>query len=160
VLEDAKVPHVRLHDARHTAAPVMHLNAVPIAVIAAVLGHTDASFTQRVYLRTQSHRRGSAGNRVVRAGIGEADSDGEISLASCGGREPRERDPKLPLLPDAPNGSAIECSGGLVEHIGRLRAEMWHKKARCAGRRQSARVRQGFPLRSEVQRCNRYSTWK
>lgn len=54
VLEDAKVPHVRLHDARHTAATLMHLNGVPIAVIAAVLGHTDASFTQRVYAHSQT----------------------------------------------------------------------------------------------------------
>jgi integrase len=54
VLEDARVPHVRLHDARHTAATLMHLNGVPIAVIAAVLGHTDASFTQRVYARSQT----------------------------------------------------------------------------------------------------------
>lgn len=54
VLAAAKVPHVRLHDARHTAATLMHLNGVPIAVIAAVLGHTDASFTQRVYAHSQT----------------------------------------------------------------------------------------------------------
>ncbi len=52
-LEDAKLPHVRLHDARHTAATLLHLNGVPIAVIAAVLGHTDASFTQRIYAHSQ-----------------------------------------------------------------------------------------------------------
>ncbi|MFA5707516.1 tyrosine-type recombinase/integrase [Mycolicibacterium sp.] len=52
-LKEAGVPHVRLHDARHTAATLMHLNGVPIAVIAAVLGHTDASFTQRVYAHSQ-----------------------------------------------------------------------------------------------------------
>lgn len=53
VLEDAKLPHVRLHDARHTAATLLHLNGVPIAVIAAVLGHTDAAFTQRTYAHSQ-----------------------------------------------------------------------------------------------------------
>lgn len=53
-LKDAGVPHVRLHAARHTAATLMHLNGVPIAVIAAVLGHTDASFTQRVYAHSQN----------------------------------------------------------------------------------------------------------
>lgn len=52
-LETAGVPHVRLHDARHTAGTIMHLNGVPIAVIAAVLGHTDASFTQRTYAHSQ-----------------------------------------------------------------------------------------------------------
>lgn len=53
-LAAAGIPHVRLHDARHTAATLMHLNGVPIAVIAAVLGHTDASFTQRVYAHSQT----------------------------------------------------------------------------------------------------------
>ena len=52
-LADAGLPHVRLHDARHTCGTLMHLNGVPIAVIAAVLGHTDASFTQRVYAHSQ-----------------------------------------------------------------------------------------------------------
>ncbi|SIL98932.1 gp41 protein [Mycobacteroides abscessus subsp. abscessus] len=52
-LSGAGLPHVRLHDARHTAATLMHLNRVPIAVIAAVLGHTDASFTQRTYAHSQ-----------------------------------------------------------------------------------------------------------
>lgn len=52
-LKDAGLPHVRLHDARHTCGTLMHLNGVPIAVIAAVLGHTDASFTQRVYAHSQ-----------------------------------------------------------------------------------------------------------
>jgi integrase len=53
VLAAAGLPHVRLHDARHTAATLMHLNGVPMAVIAAVLGHTDASFTQRTYAHSQ-----------------------------------------------------------------------------------------------------------
>lgn len=52
-LSSAHLPHVRLHDARHTAATLMHLNGVPIAVIAAVLGHTDASFTQKTYAHSQ-----------------------------------------------------------------------------------------------------------
>ncbi|MGV0596780.1 site-specific integrase [Mycolicibacterium porcinum] len=52
-LEKAQLPHVRLHGARHTAATLLHLNGVPIAVIAAVLGHTDAAFTQRTYAHSQ-----------------------------------------------------------------------------------------------------------
>ncbi|MDQ1247500.1 MAG: integrase [Actinomycetota bacterium] len=48
-LKGAKLPHVRLHDARHSCATVMHLNGVPAAVIAAWLGHTDARFTLSVY---------------------------------------------------------------------------------------------------------------
>lgn len=48
-LKAAKLPHVRLHDARHSCATLMHLNGVPAAVIAAWLGHTDARFTLAVY---------------------------------------------------------------------------------------------------------------
>ncbi|WP_100472624.1 tyrosine-type recombinase/integrase [Mycobacteroides abscessus] len=49
ILKDAKLPHVRLHDARHSCATLMHQRGVPLAVIAAWLGHTDASFTLRTY---------------------------------------------------------------------------------------------------------------
>ena len=48
-LSDTKLPHVRLHDARHSCATLMHLNGVPAVVIAAWLGHTDARFTLSVY---------------------------------------------------------------------------------------------------------------
>ncbi|MFC7754597.1 site-specific integrase [Tsukamurella soli] len=52
-LRDAKLPHVRLHDARHTCGTLMHLNGVPTAVIAKLLGHTDPAFTQRTYAHSQ-----------------------------------------------------------------------------------------------------------
>ncbi|MBS9532405.1 site-specific integrase [Mycobacterium sp. M1] len=48
-LKAARLPHVRLHDARHSCATLMHQRDVPLAVIAAWLGHTDASFTLRTY---------------------------------------------------------------------------------------------------------------
>ncbi|QZT56250.1 site-specific integrase [Mycolicibacterium austroafricanum] len=48
-LAGAGLPHVRLHDARHSCATLMHLNGVPTVVIAAWLGHQDAGFTLRTY---------------------------------------------------------------------------------------------------------------
>lgn len=48
-LAGAGLPHVRLHDARHSCATLMHLNGVPVVVIAAWLGHQDAGFTLRTY---------------------------------------------------------------------------------------------------------------
>lgn len=48
-LSSAGLPHVRLHDARHSCATLMHLNGVPIVVIAAWLGHADPGFTLRTY---------------------------------------------------------------------------------------------------------------
>lgn len=52
-LEDAELPRVRLHDARHTCGTLMHLNGVPISVISAWLGHSNAAFTQQTYAHSQ-----------------------------------------------------------------------------------------------------------
>lgn len=48
-LVSAGLPHVRLHDARHSCATLMHMRGVPVVVIAAWLGHQDAGFTLRTY---------------------------------------------------------------------------------------------------------------
>lgn len=50
----AGVPAIRLHDARHTAATLLHLRGVPLAVISAWLGHADPAFTLRTYAKSQS----------------------------------------------------------------------------------------------------------
>lgn len=48
-LAGAGLPHVRLHDARHSCATLMHLRGVPAIVIAAWLGHQDPGFTLSTY---------------------------------------------------------------------------------------------------------------
>ncbi len=48
----AKVPPIRLHDARHTCASTMAMQGVPIAVVSAWLGHADPAFTLRTYVHT------------------------------------------------------------------------------------------------------------
>lgn len=53
VCRRAEVPVIRLHDARHTCATLMHLQGVPIVVISAWLGHVDAGFTMRTYAHGQ-----------------------------------------------------------------------------------------------------------
>lgn len=52
--DKAGVPRIRLHDARHTCATLLHLDGVPIVVIAAWLGHVDAGFTLRTYAHSQN----------------------------------------------------------------------------------------------------------
>jgi len=47
------VPQIRLHDARHTCATLMQVQGVPIALVAAWLGHADVSFTMRTYVHAQ-----------------------------------------------------------------------------------------------------------
>ena len=49
----AGVRHIKLHAARHTCATLMHLQGVPVAVIAAWIGHKDASLTMKLYAHSQ-----------------------------------------------------------------------------------------------------------
>ena len=53
MLDALGIPRVRLHDARHSCATLMHLRRVPIAVIAAWLGHADAALTMAVNTHSQ-----------------------------------------------------------------------------------------------------------
>jgi integrase len=53
VTKAAGVKHIKLHEARHSCGTAMHLRKVPLAVIAAWLGHHDASITARIYTHSQ-----------------------------------------------------------------------------------------------------------
>ena len=48
-VEAAGRRHIKLHAARNTCATLMHLQGVPVAVIAAWIGHRDATLTMRLY---------------------------------------------------------------------------------------------------------------
>lgn len=62
----AGVRHIKLHAARHTCATLMHLQGVPIAVIAAWIGHKDASLTMRLYAHSQDEALKAAGDSLNR----------------------------------------------------------------------------------------------
>jgi len=62
----AGVPPVRLHDARHTCGTLMHLDGVPIAVIAAWLGHASSAFTMATYVHSQEPALADAARRLAR----------------------------------------------------------------------------------------------
>jgi integrase len=49
----AKLPRIRLHDARHTCGTLMHMQGVPIVVISQWLGHADPAFTMRTYVHSR-----------------------------------------------------------------------------------------------------------
>jgi integrase len=64
LVRSAGVRRIRLHDARHTAGTLMHLEGVPIAVISAWLGHADAAFTMRTYVHSQNDALLDASRRL------------------------------------------------------------------------------------------------
>lgn len=71
MLDELGIKQVRLHDARHSCATLMHLRLVPIAVIAAWLGHASAAFTTSVYAHSQNDALRAAASsfgRVVTIG--------------------------------------------------------------------------------------------
>ena len=70
-VQAAGLRHIKLHAARHTCATLMHLSGVPVAVIAAWIGHKDASLTMRLYAHSQVAALAAAGaslDRVVTFG--------------------------------------------------------------------------------------------
>lgn len=62
----AGVRHIKLHGGRHTAATLMHLDGVPVAVIAAWIGHSDPTLTLRVYAHSQDDALKAAGASLDR----------------------------------------------------------------------------------------------
>jgi integrase len=72
-IRDLDVPLIRLHDARHTCATLMHLQGVPIALVAAWLGHADVSFTLRTYVHAQPDALSVAARSFPPAPISAAD---------------------------------------------------------------------------------------
>ncbi|OOK68718.1 phage integrase family protein [Mycobacterium kansasii] len=65
-VKKAGLRHLKLHGARHTAATQLALDGVAPAVIAAWLGHTDASFTMKLYTHSQPEALKSAGDTFDR----------------------------------------------------------------------------------------------
>ena len=49
MLERAKLPQIRFHDLRHTAATMMINHGVPITVVSQILGHSKPSVTLDIY---------------------------------------------------------------------------------------------------------------
>ena len=52
LFDDLGVKRVRLHDARHSCGSLMHQRHVPIATVAAWLGHASAAYTMAVYVHS------------------------------------------------------------------------------------------------------------
>jgi integrase len=66
LLKAAGVDHVRLHDARHTAATLLRAQGVELRVIGEILGHTDSRTTAR-YAHQVDELTRDATERIGRA---------------------------------------------------------------------------------------------
>ena len=64
ILKGAGLPHIRLHDVRHTAATMMLQNGTDIRTLSAMLGHYDAGFTLRTYTHTTTKQQEQAAERM------------------------------------------------------------------------------------------------
>lgn len=58
------MPHIKLHAARHTCATLMRRKGVPVAVIAAWIGHKDATLIMRLYAHSQDEALRAAATTV------------------------------------------------------------------------------------------------
>jgi integrase len=55
---------VRLYDARHSCLTFLAMNGVPDTILAAWAGHTNASFTKRVYVHPTADDMRSASTQL------------------------------------------------------------------------------------------------
>ena len=65
-LKAAGIRHIKLHAARHTRAALMHFQGLPVAVIAAWIGHKGASLTMRLYAHSRAEALKEAGRALDR----------------------------------------------------------------------------------------------
>ena len=63
-LRGADLPHVRIHDLRHTAATLLLKNKVDVRTVAEILGHKDPAMTLRTYAHVLSDMQDDAASRM------------------------------------------------------------------------------------------------
>jgi len=59
-LEKTKLPKIRFHDLRHTAASLMINRGIPIIVVSKILGHSKPSVTLNIYAHCISNMQHEA----------------------------------------------------------------------------------------------------
>jgi len=66
LLQKAKLPYVRPHDLRHTAATLLLLERVQPLVVSEMLGHASVAFTLATYGHVQAEMRKPARDAMER----------------------------------------------------------------------------------------------
>jgi integrase len=63
-VEAAKLPRIRLHDCRHTAASLLLATGVPVKVVAELLGHSSPTITLSIYAHVMPGMAEEAGEAL------------------------------------------------------------------------------------------------
>lgn len=66
LLAKAKLPDMRIHDLRHSAASMLLADGVPVKVVSEMLGHADVSTTLRIYAHVLEGAQGQAADYMDR----------------------------------------------------------------------------------------------
>jgi integrase len=69
LLDKARLPHIRFHDFRHTAATLLLNNNIPMIVVSRRLGHYKVSFTMDTYGHTVPEMQEDTANLITSAQI-------------------------------------------------------------------------------------------
>lgn len=64
LLADCGLPHVRMHDCRHTAATLLLAQGVPVNVVSKILGHANPTITLNVYAKVLRSQQDEAANTM------------------------------------------------------------------------------------------------
>lgn len=59
-IKSSGLPHVRLHDLRHTAASLMLLEGIDLKTVSEILGHSSITITADIYAHVMSESRKKA----------------------------------------------------------------------------------------------------
>ena len=69
ITKAAKLPKIRFHDLRHTAATLMITKGVPINVVSKILGHANPSVTLSIYTHCLTYMQEDAANVMAKITI-------------------------------------------------------------------------------------------
>jgi integrase len=70
---EARLPRLRLHDCRHTAATLLLANGVPVPVVAEILGHESPAITLSLYSHAVPGMGRAAGEELSKALLGRGE---------------------------------------------------------------------------------------
>ena len=101
ILKGAGLPHIRFHDLRHTFATELIMSGVNPKTVSSWLGHTDPSFTLRIYVSSSPENLRASVDTVNEVMALPEGYDGQGSELPARIRGQEKKEPEEEPLPDA-----------------------------------------------------------